>query len=151
MDSIAISVHLDTVPEADVNRIVAEAQTKLQHNHGIDFITVQVSGFRDRQCAGARLLGTLCNRHAFRLSAATDSEVYRRIALRCWRHLHKDGSRTIQGPQFAPRLYICLCLYIGHRRHCVIFCSFALLLVLRMNKACNRRICTSLAYQLHGI
>ncbi|KAH7730562.1 cation diffusion facilitator family transporter containing protein [Aphelenchoides avenae] len=59
MDSIAISVHLDTVPEADVNRIVAEAQTKLQHNHGIDFITVQVSGFHVRQGVAARLLESL--------------------------------------------------------------------------------------------
>ncbi|KAI6202545.1 Zinc transporter 2 [Aphelenchoides besseyi] len=41
MDSTAISVHLDTVPGADINNVVRKSQEKLQHEHGIDFITVQ--------------------------------------------------------------------------------------------------------------
>ncbi|KAI6224364.1 Zinc transporter 2 [Aphelenchoides fujianensis] len=41
MDSTAISVHLDTVCGADVSSVVRQAQQKLQHEHGIDFITVQ--------------------------------------------------------------------------------------------------------------
>lgn len=41
LDSTAISVHLDTLPGADVSSVVRQAQQKLQHAHGIDFITVQ--------------------------------------------------------------------------------------------------------------
>lgn len=41
LDSTAISVHLDTIPGADVSKVVRQAQQKLQHSHGIDFITVQ--------------------------------------------------------------------------------------------------------------
>lgn len=41
MDSTAISVHLDILSGADVSAVVRQSRQKLQHEHGIDFITVQ--------------------------------------------------------------------------------------------------------------
>lgn len=42
MDSTAISVHLETIKEVDLNYTVYQAHQRLQQDHGIDFVTVQV-------------------------------------------------------------------------------------------------------------
>ncbi|KAE9547528.1 hypothetical protein FO519_009261 [Halicephalobus sp. NKZ332] len=41
MDTVSISVHLDTVKHSDLSRIVFEAHQILQQDYGIDFVTVQ--------------------------------------------------------------------------------------------------------------
>uniref|UniRef100_A0AC34Q4B9 Uncharacterized protein n=2 Tax=Panagrolaimus sp. JU765 TaxID=591449 RepID=A0AC34Q4B9_9BILA len=41
IDSAAISVHLDTVKQSDLSKIVYDAHQILQHNYNIDFVTVQ--------------------------------------------------------------------------------------------------------------
>ncbi|CAD5225897.1 unnamed protein product [Bursaphelenchus okinawaensis] len=57
LDSTAISVHLDTQPGADVSAIVRQAQHKLQHEHGIDFITVQAQCSLSHASSEVQLLG----------------------------------------------------------------------------------------------
>lgn len=57
LDSTAISVHLDTVPGADVSIVVRQAQQKLQHEHGIDFITVQAQCSLSSASSEVQLLG----------------------------------------------------------------------------------------------
>jgi hypothetical protein len=49
-------VHLDTNPGADVSSIVRDAQQKLQHGHGIDFITVQAQCSLSRAPSELQLL-----------------------------------------------------------------------------------------------
>ena len=41
MDTVALSVHLDTIKHSDVSKIVYDAHQVVQQDHGIDFVTVQ--------------------------------------------------------------------------------------------------------------
>uniref|UniRef100_A0A914EPZ9 Uncharacterized protein n=1 Tax=Acrobeloides nanus TaxID=290746 RepID=A0A914EPZ9_9BILA len=54
MDSTSISVHLETIKDADLNHIVYQAHKKLQHEHGIEFVTVQA------QCASNSRSNSVC-------------------------------------------------------------------------------------------
>uniref|UniRef100_A0A1I7S2T8 Zinc transporter n=2 Tax=Bursaphelenchus xylophilus TaxID=6326 RepID=A0A1I7S2T8_BURXY len=57
LDSTAISVHLDIQPGADVSAVVRQAQHKLQHEHGIDYITVQAQCSLSNASSEVQLLG----------------------------------------------------------------------------------------------